>query len=111
MKNKNTTTNIGGTIVRENNIYTVTDNTDLNDLILSSTMLHAGFSTTGHKHKGQEEIYIFMSGNGIMQLDDTTFDVKQGDIVTIEDGVFHKVFNDNKIDLYFICVFAGKRSQ
>ena len=47
-----------------------------------------------------------------MQIDDTYFDVNPGDVVLIEDGVFHKVYNSSGIeDLVFVCVFDGKRSH
>jgi len=106
---KHTTLNIGGELVRDNDTYIVQDNTELNNLVLSSTMLHPNQCTTGHKHEGQEEVYIFVRGEGMMQLDDETFSVRPGDIVTIEDGVFHKVFNSERIELYFICIFDGSR--
>ena len=34
-----------------------------------------------------------------------------GDIVFIEDGDFHRVFNDSDRKLEFVCVFDGKRSH
>ena len=45
---------IGGEIVREDDRYTVRDNTSLKNLVVSSTLLHADRSTTGHRHAGQE---------------------------------------------------------
>ena len=47
-----------------------------------------------------------------MQLGEVFYDVVAGDIVLIEDGVFHKVFNTSTVeDLVFVCVFDGKRSH
>jgi mannose-6-phosphate isomerase-like protein (cupin superfamily) len=46
-----------------------------------------------------------------MEIDDRTFDVKLGDVVLIEDGEFHRVHNDGKEILEFVCVFDGKRSH
>lgn len=100
---------IGGRVVKKDNRYVVKDNTFGESLILSSTHLFAGQSTSGHKHEGQEEVYFFMEGIGKMQLDDNEIRVKKGDIVTIDDGVFHKVINDSDNFLYFVCVFNGKR--
>ena len=51
---------VGGEIVKQDDRYTVTDNTKLNNLIVSSTMLTAHKSTTGHRHAGQEEVYVFV---------------------------------------------------
>ena len=43
-----------------------------------------------------------------MELDSERFEVKAGDIINIEDGVFHRVYNTNDNDqLYFVCVFDG----
>jgi mannose-6-phosphate isomerase-like protein (cupin superfamily) len=102
---------IGGDVVKNDNRYIVKDNTMLNNLVVSSTMLSANKSTTGHRHTGQEEVYIFVSGSGQMELDHKIFDVTAGDTVLIEDGVFHKVHNNTDFGLKFICVFDGGRKQ
>jgi len=102
---------IGGTVVKRDDRYVVTDNPFGNSLVLSSTQLESGHETTGHKHEGQEEVYFFVGGAGQMQLDDETFSVRTDDIVLIKDGVFHKVFNTGTAPLSFICVFDGKRYE
>ena len=43
-------------VIKQNDTYTLIDNTDLNGLIVSKTILHPEKSTTGHNHKGQEEV-------------------------------------------------------
>jgi mannose-6-phosphate isomerase-like protein (cupin superfamily) len=102
---------IGGTIVKKDDRYIVKDNTELEHLIVSSTDLRSGKSTSGHKHEGQEEVYLFIRGNGQMELDNDRFDVYPGDTVLIKDGVFHRVHNTGEENLYFICVFEGKRTH
>jgi len=102
---------IGGEIVKEDDRYLVKDNTELKNLVVSSTKLRAGKSTTGHRHAGQEEVYIFVSGKGQMELDHKIFDVTAGDTVLIEDNVFHKVHNTGDFMLEFICVFDGRREH
>ncbi len=62
--------NVGGKIAKEDERYVVKDNTSLNNLVLSSTDLKPKMSTSGHSHKGQEEVYYFVSGSGRMELDD-----------------------------------------
>ena len=55
----------------------------------------------------------------MMQLTDKSgnntkfLQVGPGDVVLIEDGVFHKVFHDETTTepLYFVCVFDGKRNH
>ena len=106
--NKNTKLtikDIGGYIAKED------DNPHLKNLVLSSTFLFAGKETSGHKHEGQEEIYFFIKGKGEMTLDDDRFPVEEGDVILIEDGVFHKVHNTSHLGLYFVCVFDGSRNH
>ena len=100
---------VGGKTIKDNAQYVLKDNAFGKNLVLSSTMLRANQSTNGHTHAGQEEVYMFTKGSGKMQLDDKTFYVKEGDIVLIEDGVFHKVFSGPH-GMEFICVFDGRRS-
>jgi mannose-6-phosphate isomerase-like protein (cupin superfamily) len=102
---------VGGEIVKQDDRYTVKDNKSLKNLVVSSTRLHSGKSTSGHKHEGQEEVYNFIWGTGEMELDGERFTVQPGDIVLIEDGVFHRVHNTGAVDLYFVCVFDGKRNH
>lgn len=101
---------IGGKVVKQDQRYTVKDNDHLNNLIVSSTWLNPMKSTTGHKHEGQEEVYMFVNGSGFMQLDNNDFPVEAGDVVLIEDGVFHRVTAGIN-GVYFICVFDGKRNH
>ena len=75
---------IGGLVVKQDDRYVVKDNNLLKNLILSSTRLNPDKQTTGHKHAGQEEVYLFMEGHGEMLLDEKRFPVKKGDIVFIE---------------------------
>ena len=102
---------IGGVIAKQDERYVVKDNTTLKNLVVSSTFLEANKSTSGHRHAGQEEVYYFVSGKGQMELDHKIFDVNSGDVVLIEDNVFHKVHNTGDYGLYFVCVFDGRRAE
>ena len=105
------------TVVKSNETYDVIDNTNLDKLIVSKTILHPGKETGGHNHSGQEEVYIFMKGEGKMVVGTKTYSVSTGDIILIPDGEFHKVWNtaDEALgehgDLEFICVFDGGRNH
>ena len=109
-----------GVMVHSNETYDVIDNTNLDKLIVSKTILHVGKETGGHNHSGQEEVYIFMGNKyseGKMVVGSNTYIVKPGDTVLIPDGEFHKVWNtaDELLgefgDLEFICVFDGGRNH
>ncbi|MFL2705041.1 MAG: cupin domain-containing protein [Gammaproteobacteria bacterium] len=102
---------IGGKIVKEDERYIVKDNSTLKNLIVSSTDLKPGKSTSGHNHPGQEEVYNFVKGKGLMKIDEDVFPVSEGDVILIEDGQFHQVINDSTENLYFVCVFDGSRSH
>ena len=106
--------NIGGSVVKDNETYVLRDNTELKNLVLSQTILHPGKQTRGHRHAGQEEVYFFTIGRGMMIVgdeDSTPFAVEFGDVVLIPDGAFHRVINDSKLDLVFNCVFDGRRNH
>ena len=100
--------NVGGSIAKEDERYTVTDNTALKDMVLSSTRLKPSCSTNGHKHEGQEEVYFFQEGEGTIELDGEAHHFKPGSIFLIQDNVFHKV-NASSTGAYFVCVFNGVR--
>ena len=99
--------NIDGEIVKDDDTYLLKDNTSLKNLVVSSTTLHPGKSTRGHSHPGKEEVYMIMSSTGRMQLDDTEFDISGGEMILIEEGVFHRVHNTRSEALYIVCIFAG----
>ena len=107
---KYTIKDTGGEVVKEDDRYVVKDNKILNNLVVSSTQLNPNKQTSGHNHKGQEEVYFFVEGTGTMWLDEKEMSVKKGDVVLIEDGVFHKVKAGND-GLYFVCVFDGRRNH
>ena len=100
---------MGWNVVKEDERYIVTDNDTLKKLVTSTTELNPSHSTTGHSHAGQEEVYIFRSGSGEMEINEKRFEVNTGDIVFIEDGDFHRVHNTSDEELEFVCVFDGVR--
>jgi len=106
-----TAKHIGGELIKDDAKYELYDNKLLKNLVLSKTKLRAKQSTNGHRHAGQEEVYHFISGKGQMELDYRIFDVQAGDIVLVEDNVFHKVHNTGDYFLEFICVFDGRRNH
>jgi oxalate decarboxylase/phosphoglucose isomerase-like protein (cupin superfamily) len=111
MKIKYDIHDVGGEIVKDNDTYLLKDNKTLNNLVLSSTKLYRGQATRGHSHAGQEEVYFFVQGTGMMMVDDEKFRVNAGDIILIPDGAFHRVINDGEMNLVFNCVFQGQRNH
>ena len=111
MKIKYTVHDVGGEVVKDNKTYLLRDNTVLKSLVLSSTELYRGQATRGHSHVGQEEVYFFVQGTGIMLVDEQRFRVNAGDIILIPDGAFHRVINDGDMNMVFNCVFNGQRDH
>jgi len=98
-------------VVQSNDTYDVIDNDSLDTLVVSKTVLHPDKTTRGHAHTGQEEIYLYLSGVGIMRVGSEQIPVTQGDIVLIPDSAFHKVANTGTDDLIFISIFNGNRRE
>ena len=96
-------------VVKEDDRYVVLDNKELNKLVPSITKLNPHKATSGHSHDGQEEVYVFTSGTGIMQINDHKFEVNKGYVIPVPDGAFHRVFNESDELLEFAAVFNGER--
>ncbi|MCK4496752.1 MAG: cupin domain-containing protein [Candidatus Aenigmarchaeota archaeon] len=97
--------------IRNTNVYSVHDLVFLKNLNVSMTVLHPDKATSGHSHEKEEEVYVFFEGSGEMQLGEEKFGVEEGDIVLIQAGKFHKVFNTQKKDLVFLCVFQKYKGR
>ena len=98
-------------VVQSNETYDVIDNESLDTLVVSKTVLHPDKTTRGPAPTGQEEIYLYLSGVGTMQVGDKHIPITQGDIVLIPDSAFHKVANTGTDDLIFISIFNGNRRE
>ena len=61
-----------------------------------------------HKHKQNEEIYIFLKGNGKMTLDNEVIEVKEGSCVKVLPDAVRTM--ESKNDLQYICVQAKSES-
>lgn len=97
---------IGGEVIRDNEIYKVIDNRHLKNLVVSKTILKPKQKTTGHKHEGVEEIYFFFRP-AILQIDNDMYMIEGGEIVLIDSGEFHKVFNPYSVPLEFVSIFQA----
>ena len=57
-----------------------------------------------HKHKQNEEIYIFLKGEGTMTLDNEVVEVKEGSCVKVEPNAVRTM--EAKTDMQYICMQA-----
>ena len=92
-------------LIRDNDIYKVYDLPALQNLTLSLTELYSGKSTTGHSHADADEVYIFISGIGSIDIGTDNEKVKSGDVVLIPRGKFHKIHNEGPETFSFWSVF------
>ena len=92
-------------LIRDNEIYKVYDLSDLRDLNISLTELNPNKSTTGHSHEVTDEVYVFIDGDGFMEVGKQTLNVKSGDLVLVPRGDFHRVYNKTGKILSFWTVF------
>ncbi len=91
--------------VKDNDVYKVLDISRLEHLVVSMTVLHPGKKTSGHSHAEADEVYMFSAGAGEMRVDEAKMKVREGDIVLIPRGAFHRVSNTSAAELVFVCVF------
>lgn len=91
--------------IRSNSTYDVFDWKEFANLTISLTELHSGKETTGHFHGDADEVYVFTSGEGEIQIRDEFFLCKPGSMSLIPRGAFHKVFNRGRLDLKFYSIF------
>jgi len=59
-----------------------------------------------HRHDGEDEIYIFQKGHGIVDDNGTVKEVKAGDSMLIGRGQSHSVTNTGDVDLELIAVIV-----
>jgi mannose-6-phosphate isomerase-like protein (cupin superfamily) len=74
-------------------------------MFLAHASVPPGNKLEGHVDP-MEEIYIIQTGNGRMQVDDDTQEVKPGDAVHVPIGSFHELTNTGQEELT-ILVVAG----
>lgn len=61
-----------------------------------------------HKHKQNEEVYIFLKGTGTITLDDVTLNVQEGTCVKVLPNVSRTMAA--KTNLQYICIQAKENS-
>ena len=59
-----------------------------------------------HRHKDNEEIYIFVGGKGEMMIDDDRFAVQEGSVIRVEPEAKRSWWNTGDEDLYYIVIQA-----
>ncbi len=58
-----------------------------------------------HKHEYQEEVYIVLSGKGIIYLDESLIQLSKGDIIRVNPEVYRALKADKECEL--VCLVFG----
>jgi mannose-6-phosphate isomerase-like protein (cupin superfamily) len=59
-----------------------------------------------HKHQRNEELYIFVKGEGLFEIDGQRFDVREGTVIRVAPDGVRSWTNNSSEDLYFFVVQA-----
>ena len=73
---------------------------------LAEARLPPGASTQEHYHAKTEEIYFITAGQGRMQIEHETAEVRVGDAIAIPPGKRHKLWNTGQEPLRLLCCCA-----
>ena len=60
-----------------------------------------------HEHPAEETYFIY-SGSGYMVVDGETTDLKAGDLILVQSGKKHRLFNSSDSDMHMMYVYAPK---
>jgi mannose-6-phosphate isomerase-like protein (cupin superfamily) len=67
--------------------------------LFSEVRLPPGASIGYHKHEGETEYYVFMSGTGVVNDNGNTCTVRPGDVTITGSGESHSLGNNGSEDL------------
>lgn len=94
-------------INRENGKVFLHDSLQLSSCEISINCVPKDFALPfSHKHKQNEEIYIFLKGDGIMTVDGNEVKVTEGDCVKIMPDGARTLKSIGDTELEFICIQA-----
>lgn len=103
--------NLDGVSRRENGKVFLHDALGLTSAEVSINCVQRGFKVPfKHKHRRNEELYIFLKGEGALTIDDERVNVKEGSCVKILPSASRMLENTGSGDLQFICVQAREHS-
>lgn len=96
---------------RENGKAFLHDALNLTSCEVSINVVPTGFKVPfNHVHHQNEEVYIILSGLGIITVDGEQISVKAGSAVRIATGVARTIENTGAEQMQFICIQAKENS-
>lgn len=70
--------------------------------LFAEIVVKPGDSIGNHQHNGEQEIFYFLRGNGIVTDNGETIEIGPGDVMVTPDKSSHSVKNTGNEDLVFI---------
>ena len=87
------------------------DKLELTGAEISVNCVPKGFKLPfNHKHKKNEEVYIFLKGEGIMTIDSEPVKVKEGNCVKVLPAAARTLENTSDEEMQFICIQTKSNS-
>lgn len=72
--------------------------------LFSQITVKPGDSIGEHQHVGEQEIFYFVQGNGVVIDDGKQFEIGPGDVMVTPDQSSHSVINTGDKDLVFMAL-------
>jgi mannose-6-phosphate isomerase-like protein (cupin superfamily) len=78
---------------------------------LAEATVAAGAGTRRHYHARTEEIYVVLSGSGLIEVEGEERSVGPGDAILIPPRAWHQIRADRGVELRFLCCCAPQYSD
>lgn len=73
---------------------------------IHDNVLEPGASIGEHTHRNDEEIYVILSGRGVMRVDGVAHEVAEGDVCLTRRGHSHALANRGERPMRFLVINA-----
>lgn len=96
---------------QENGKIFLHDGLNLTSCEISVNSVPAGYKAPfNHKHIQNEEVYIILSGNGIMTIDNENVPLTTGTVIRVAPDAVRTMSNTGAENMSFICIQAKSDS-
>ncbi len=72
--------------------------------MIHDNVIEPGASIGEHRHEGDEEIYVILSGHGTMKIDGVVEPVEAGDICLTRSGHSHDLVNSDEGPMHLLVI-------
>ena len=93
---------IGGEIIRNDDVCIIRENNELNNIWLNSILLYNEKTTKLVSFLDQDCVYVFVDGKGILEVEKEIIYVNRSDVVLVPQNSLHRVINIGDTHLRFL---------